>query len=200
MLFISWTLCKICLGLSFIRIEEGVKFVKHFKGDIKVWEPLLYSLWFGCCWYCSCRCGETMSLNCGHQRAYCSYPRWYMSTESNGGMIFTGETKELGEKICPNATCPPQIQHGFRARAQASAVGGWWLTAWATGRSLHFSLVDILLSHSVWEVMGSATPGRLRNTELRYKKWSAKGLICNYCFHPNSNDQSCTNSSQPLQY
>jgi hypothetical protein len=33
-----------------------------------------YEVW----WWClSCRWGETMSLKCGHQRAYCSSPRWY---------------------------------------------------------------------------------------------------------------------------
>jgi hypothetical protein len=41
MLFISWTLCKICL-FEFIRVEEGVKFIKHFKGGgaqaINIWE------------------------------------------------------------------------------------------------------------------------------------------------------------------
>jgi hypothetical protein len=29
--------------------------------------------------------GETMSQNCGHQLAYCSSPRWYVSVESHGG-------------------------------------------------------------------------------------------------------------------
>jgi hypothetical protein len=47
---------------------------------------------------CSSQWGETMSLNCGHQRVYCPSPRWYMSTESHGGIILTGETKELGDK------------------------------------------------------------------------------------------------------
>jgi hypothetical protein len=39
-----------------------------------------------------CRWSETTSLNCGHQLAYCSSPRWhlYMSIE-HGGMISTGE-------------------------------------------------------------------------------------------------------------
>jgi hypothetical protein len=35
-----------------------------------------------------CRWGETMSLNCGHQWACCSYPR---CTESHSGMIMWGE-------------------------------------------------------------------------------------------------------------
>jgi hypothetical protein len=28
-------------------------------------------------WWCSCRCGETTSVNYGHQLAYCSSPKWY---------------------------------------------------------------------------------------------------------------------------
>jgi hypothetical protein len=42
---------------------------------------------------------QPMSLNCRHQRVYCSSPRWYMSTESHSGMILTGETEELGENL-----------------------------------------------------------------------------------------------------
>jgi hypothetical protein len=44
MLFISWTLCQTRL-FEFIRVEGGVKIMKHFKGEaqgIKVWEPMLY--------------------------------------------------------------------------------------------------------------------------------------------------------------
>jgi hypothetical protein len=54
-----------------------------------------------CC--CLRRWGEAMSLNCGHQWAYFSSPRCYMSMESHGGMILTGKTEEL-RKTCPNAT------------------------------------------------------------------------------------------------
>jgi hypothetical protein len=45
-----------------------------------------------------------LSLNCGHQRAYCSAPRWYMSMESHGGMISAGENWRTLRKTCPNAT------------------------------------------------------------------------------------------------
>jgi hypothetical protein len=37
--------------------------------------------------------GETTSLNCCHWQTYCSYPRWYMSMENDGGMILTGKTR-----------------------------------------------------------------------------------------------------------
>jgi hypothetical protein len=30
----------------------------------------------------SCRWGETVSLDCGYQRAYCSSPRWYMNSDT----------------------------------------------------------------------------------------------------------------------
>jgi hypothetical protein len=35
--------------------------------------------------------GETTSVNCGHQQAYCSSLRWYMNIENHGGMILSGE-------------------------------------------------------------------------------------------------------------
>jgi hypothetical protein len=42
-----------------------------------------------------------MCLNCGHQQTYCPPRRWYISMDSHGGMILTGETEELGEKLVP---------------------------------------------------------------------------------------------------
>jgi hypothetical protein len=42
-----------------------------------------------------------LSLNCGHLGAYCSSPRSYMSMDSHGGMILTGETEEVGEIPVP---------------------------------------------------------------------------------------------------
>jgi hypothetical protein len=37
-----------------------------------------------------CRRGETRSLNCSHQWAYSSSPRWYMNMKNCGEMILTG--------------------------------------------------------------------------------------------------------------
>jgi hypothetical protein len=51
----------------------------------------------------SCRWGEAMSLNCGHQQARCSSPR-YMSMESHGGMILTGENRKTWRETCPSST------------------------------------------------------------------------------------------------
>jgi hypothetical protein len=50
---------------------------------------------------CSCRWGNTMSLNCGHQRA-CSSP-WHISMESHRRMILTGENRRTRIKTCPSA-------------------------------------------------------------------------------------------------
>jgi hypothetical protein len=41
-----------------------------------------------------------MSLSCGHQRAYCSSLRWYMSMGRYGGITLTGKS----EKLSPSTT------------------------------------------------------------------------------------------------
>jgi hypothetical protein len=46
---------------------------------------------------CSRLWDETTSLSRGNQQACSSYPRWYLSMESHGGMILTGGTNELRE-------------------------------------------------------------------------------------------------------
>jgi hypothetical protein len=53
-----------------------------------------------CC--CLCRWGETMSLNCGHRRAYCS-SRDEIWVWRPSGMILTGEYQRSWEKACPSA-------------------------------------------------------------------------------------------------
>jgi hypothetical protein len=62
---------------------------------------LLFSLRKTCC---SCRWGETMSLNCSHHRAYCSSPSWYITMDRHGGKILTGENRRTWRKICTSAT------------------------------------------------------------------------------------------------
>jgi hypothetical protein len=58
------------------------------------------------CFSCSCSClwGETVFLNCRHQRTYCSSTRWYMNMEGHGGMILTWENQRTRRKIQPSAT------------------------------------------------------------------------------------------------
>jgi hypothetical protein len=57
-----------------------------------------------CCCCCSCRWVKSVSLNCGHQQAYCSCPRWHMSMERHGGMIRTEEIRRNRRTACPSAT------------------------------------------------------------------------------------------------
>jgi hypothetical protein len=46
-----------------------------------------------------------ISLNCDHQRAYSSSPRWCMITE-NGGIIATGENQRTLAEVCSSGTLP----------------------------------------------------------------------------------------------
>jgi hypothetical protein len=48
-------------------------------------NPLLKKKWWSCNW------GETTSLNCGHQPAYCLSLRWYLSMENHVGMMMSTE-------------------------------------------------------------------------------------------------------------
>jgi hypothetical protein len=49
-------------------------------------------------WCCSCRWGETMSLNCGHQETYCSFPMSYVSMKCHGGLTDRGKPNNSEEK------------------------------------------------------------------------------------------------------
>jgi hypothetical protein len=85
--------------------------------------------------YCccnSCRLDETMSVNCGHQRAYCSYPRWCLIMESHGGIILKEKAEKLEEKPVALPHRPPKIAHELtRARSPDFAMRDRRLTAWA---------------------------------------------------------------------
>jgi hypothetical protein len=48
---------------------------------------------------CSCRWRETVSVNFGHLRAYCSAPRWCLSMESYSGIILTVKPKNSEENL-----------------------------------------------------------------------------------------------------
>jgi hypothetical protein len=91
------------------------------------------------CQGCSCRWGETMPLNCGHQRANSSSARWYEYGELRWNDIDKETRKTVPEQLCP---------HGLtRARTRDTVVKGRRLTVWATARPmprlrklyLHFS-------------------------------------------------------------
>jgi hypothetical protein len=84
---------------------------------------------------CSCRWGETMSLNCSHQRTYCSSPGDTWGLKLKVEWYWHGKTEELGENPVPVPLCPTQIPHGLtQARTRYCAVRGWRLTAWAMAR------------------------------------------------------------------
>jgi hypothetical protein len=53
---------------------------------------------------CQCRQGDTMYLNWGHQRAYCSSPRWYLSIESHAWNYTDRENRRIRRKTYPSAT------------------------------------------------------------------------------------------------
>jgi hypothetical protein len=89
-----------------------------------LWNLLLCYLMetsFLCAWHfhvisshcCSCRWGETMNLNCSHQQAYCSSPRWYMSMVNQDKWCWQDKTEELEEKPVPMPLCTPHISHGL---------------------------------------------------------------------------------------
>jgi hypothetical protein len=57
----------------------------HFLLLGKSWLRIFSLLW-------SCRCGESMSVNCGYQLFS---PRWYMGIESRDGIISTKENSSF---------------------------------------------------------------------------------------------------------
>jgi hypothetical protein len=57
----------------------------YFHGALLSRYTNVFMTWWLIDW--ACRWSETTSLNCGHQRAYSSSPRWYMSMGNYGGMI-----------------------------------------------------------------------------------------------------------------
>jgi hypothetical protein len=96
---------------------------------------------------CSRRCVETMSRNYGHQRAYCSSPRWYMSMGMTVEWHGQGKTEEIGERPVPVPLCPQQIPHRLtRDRTQVSAVRGRLLTACVMTRQLPLKIIWIIMS------------------------------------------------------
>jgi hypothetical protein len=93
--------------------------------SVDLWQcgiGLLRIVELQCC--CSCRCGETVSLNCGLWRAYCSSPRLCVRQESHGGVILTGENRKSRKKTCPSATFstsdPTWIDSGLRSDRPAT--------------------------------------------------------------------------------
>jgi hypothetical protein len=70
----------------------------HCDTPVTSVASLLQRLWWWWWWWSwwsssssSCWWGEATSLNCGHQRAYCLSPRWYMSMDNHDGMMMSTE-------------------------------------------------------------------------------------------------------------
>jgi hypothetical protein len=80
-------------GISRRSVDFHQKLCVYFSPPscvLHVHLILSYAISSHCC--CCCLCwSETISLNCGHQRDYCSSLWWYASLENYGGMISTGE-------------------------------------------------------------------------------------------------------------
>jgi hypothetical protein len=70
-------ICMKCFVFFYIRGRRETRTHGHWKDDART---LLCLDWLiGWLWW-----GENMSQNCGHQRAYCSSPGWYINMESHG--------------------------------------------------------------------------------------------------------------------
>jgi hypothetical protein len=107
---------KVTMCWKFSLVGEASKFVQNFGGETSS---------------CSCRWVETMSLNCGHGWAYCSFPRCYMSVERHGGMILTGGKPRNSERNLSQCHfVHKKIPHGLNwARTTDFAGRGRLLTA-----------------------------------------------------------------------
>jgi hypothetical protein len=57
--------------------------------------------------------GLRLSLNCDHQRAYCSFPDHYWVLRATVEWYWQGKTEELEEKPFPVPLGPPKILHGL---------------------------------------------------------------------------------------
>jgi hypothetical protein len=70
----------------------------------------------------TCRWSLTTSLNCSHQRAYCSSPRFYMSMENYGGILSTGKSPHSSTRaLSGNATSCHLIASRRNWRRE------WWI-------------------------------------------------------------------------
>jgi hypothetical protein len=80
--------------------------------------------------------GRDMSLNCGHQRAYCSSLRWLWVWKATVEWYWQGTTKDLVGNPVPVRLCPPKVPSRLiRARTRASVVRGRSVPAWAMSRT-----------------------------------------------------------------
>jgi hypothetical protein len=105
---------------------------------------LFYFWWFS--WWWSCRWDETMTLNCSHQQAYCSRPRWYISMWTTVDDVDWGKLvirpQEHSLLILPaEPSCSKSGESGRRK---------WWILS--TKYFLHTCKVvlDAVKCYNVW--------------------------------------------------
>jgi hypothetical protein len=68
------------------KSEEAKKLLRKARAYVG-----LSSQWW---WWWPCRWSETTFLNCSHQRAFCSSPRWYRSIENHCGLCRLWKTPD----------------------------------------------------------------------------------------------------------
>jgi hypothetical protein len=83
-----------------------------------------------------------MSLNCGNQGVYCSFPRRYMNMDSHGGMILTGEDLRTPTETYSSAT----LSTTNPTRTGLGVNPGLCDNLPATNRLSHLSFVTDLVS------------------------------------------------------
>jgi hypothetical protein len=109
------TSCPDSFGTRTLFWTGTARHILITDGQCLSWQPFVvllipskqtrtYKFIIRCYCCCSCGWGEIMSLNCGHQRTYCSSPRWNMSMESHDEIILTEENRRARRKTCPSAT------------------------------------------------------------------------------------------------
>jgi hypothetical protein len=74
-----------------------------------------------------------LSLNCGHQRAYCSPTRCYVSVGSHGGMMLTGAKSKNSKKNLSQCHFAHHKSQGANSCLRGERQ---YLTAWAISRHL----------------------------------------------------------------
>jgi hypothetical protein len=117
-------LLQIIIAFTWLRADLILKMLTNMQFKIfypslphaKLWWLKYYNL---SCW--SCRWGENTSLNCGHQQAYCSSRRRYMSIENHGKMMSTDKATDLSTR----ATW--QFYSSHLAASRRNGRWEWWI-------------------------------------------------------------------------
>jgi hypothetical protein len=133
-----------------------------------------------------------MSLNCGHQHAYCSSSIWYLSMEKHGGMILTGEEREIREKTCPRATLST-INPTWTEPGTNSSLRGERPATSRLGHSTAYNYGRYLPSDVMVGLLCVVTGNRLVSKQLCPVSWSGSHLeMTEHSNEPLSQDSRCT--------